>query len=52
MTQMKRMTVTLTAEQKRRIVEMRKTDEFCQCSIAEIIRTLLERALPESSKTA
>ena len=41
MTDMKRLTVSLTPELERTVIELRKTERFCRCSFAEIIRYLL-----------
>jgi len=53
MSDLKRMSISITEEMERKIVEMRKTDEFCRCSYAEIIRQLIEagvQSLEESKK--
>lgn len=53
MSDLKRMSISITEEMEQKIVEMRKTDEFCRCSYAEIIRQLIEagvQSLEESKK--
>lgn len=53
MSDLKRMSISITEEMERKNVEMRKTDEFCRCSYAEIIRQLIEagvQSLEESKK--
>lgn len=45
MTYNRRISVSLTPELETRIMEMRKTDEYCRASVAEIIRILIERGL-------
>lgn len=45
MTDMRRITIALPDDIDRRIVELRKTDEFTRLSYAEIVRRLLERGL-------
>lgn len=42
MSGLKRMSISIPEEMENKIVEMRKTDKFCRCSYAEIIRQLLE----------
>lgn len=44
-TNMRRITISFTPELEQKLVELRKTDEFCQCSIAEIVRRLMKSAL-------
>lgn len=41
----KRMSIYLPPELVQAVVEMRKTDEFCRCSYAEIIRYLMVQGL-------
>ncbi len=36
-----RLTISLTPEIDKKIIELRKTDAFCRCSLAEIIRYLI-----------
>lgn len=45
----RRMTLSLTPELDRAITELRKTEEFCRCSYAEIIRMLMTRGLERST---
>lgn len=45
MTNMKRQSISLTPELEQAIFELRKTDEFCRCSVSEIMRILLLRGL-------
>lgn len=45
MTTMKRMTISMPDELAKKIIELRKRDEFCQCSYSEIIRRLVESGL-------
>ena len=45
----RRMTLSLTPELDRAITELRKTEEFCRCSYAEIIRMLMTRGLERSA---
>lgn len=42
MSNLKRMSISISEEMENKIVELRKTDEFCRCSYTEIIRRLLE----------
>lgn len=41
MTEMKRVTISIPAELDRKIIEMRKQDEFVRSSYSEIVRTLI-----------
>ncbi len=41
MTNMSRLTVSLTPEIESKIIELRKTDRFCRSSLSEIIRALI-----------
>lgn len=41
----KRMSISLNEEMENKIVELRKTDEYCRCSYSEIIRRLLEQGI-------
>lgn len=43
--QLWRLSIQLTKEQEREIVEMRKTDEFCRTSYGELMRRLIDEAL-------
>lgn len=55
MTNMRRATISIPPEMDRRIVELRKKDQFVRCSYSEIVRQLLDlgmksEKLAESSK--
>ena len=50
MTNNRRISVSLTHDLETRVMEMRKTDEFCRLSVAEIIRILIARGLEEESR--
>ena len=39
-----RLTFTLTPDIEQKLVEMRKTDEFCRMSYGELVRLLLNEA--------
>lgn len=41
----KRMSISLNEDMENKIVNLRKTDEYCRCSYSEIIRKLLEQGL-------
>lgn len=41
----KRMSVTINKEMENKIIELRKTDEYCRCSYSEIIRKLIEAGM-------
>lgn len=41
MTEMKRVTISIPAELDKKIIEMRKQDEFVRSSYSEIVRTLI-----------
>lgn len=47
MTDMKRMSISISPEQERAILDLRKTEEFCRFSYAEIIRILMNRGIEE-----
>lgn len=49
MTNNRRISVSLTPDLEKRVMEMRKTDEFCRISVAEIIRILIARGLEEEN---
>jgi hypothetical protein len=42
---LKKFTVCMTDEQQREILEMRKTDEYCRCSLSEIARNVFDRGI-------
>lgn len=41
----KRMSVSINEDMENKIVELRKTDEYCRCSYSEIIRKLIEAGM-------
>lgn len=41
----KRMSISISEEMENKIVELRKTNEYCRCSYSEIIRRLLEQGI-------
>lgn len=47
MPDMKRMSISISPEQERAILDLRKTEEFCRFSYAEIIRILMNRGIEE-----
>lgn len=42
MSTVKRISVSLPEQLEKTIIEMRRTEEYCRCSYAEIIRMLME----------
>lgn len=52
MTKNRRISVSLTPELETRVMEMRKTDEYCRFSVAQIIRILIARGLEEADRPA
>ena len=48
MTEMKRMSISLQKDIEQAIIDLRKKDEYCKCSYAEIIRTLIVAGLNSS----
>ena len=40
-----RLSVQLTAEQAKKLIELRKQDEFCRLSYGEILRRLVDAGL-------
>ena len=52
MTENKRICVMIHPEMEEKIIELRKTDEFCRKSISEIVRILILRGLDAAEKTA
>ena len=40
-----RLSVQLTAEQAKKLIELRKRDEFCRLSYGEILRRLVDAGL-------
>lgn len=49
MTDNRRIAVSLNKQQEEKLIELRKTDEFCQCSFSEIIRTMFLRGLEQEN---
>lgn len=47
MSDMKRMSISISPEQERAILDLRKTEEYCRFSYAEIIRILMNRGIEE-----
>lgn len=47
MPDMKRMSISISPEQERAILDLRKTEEYCRFSYAEIIRILMNRGIEE-----
>lgn len=47
MTENKRMCISIPAELERRILELRKTDQYCRKSLSEIVRMLIMKGLEE-----
>ncbi len=45
MTDMYRITLSLTEAQEKKIFELRKTDKFCRSSVSDILRYLINQAL-------
>ncbi|MCD8368288.1 MAG: hypothetical protein LUC48_09750 [Clostridiales bacterium] len=45
MTETRRITISIPADIEAKLIELRKTDEFCRMSWAELIRTMIERGL-------
>lgn len=45
MTKMKRKSISLPLELEQAILNLRKTERFCRCSISEIMRVLLIKGL-------
>lgn len=41
----RRMSVSINEETDKKIIEMKKTDEYCRCSYSEIIRKLIEEGI-------
>lgn len=50
MEKMNRMTISVTPEIERAVVELRKTNEFCRSSYSEIIRQLIIKGLDSDNK--
>lgn len=50
MTNMPRRSVSLPHDTNERIINLRKTDKFCRCSLSEITRHLIEIGLKAEEK--
>ena len=48
-TEMKRISISVSEETDNQIMQLKKTDEYCRCSYAEIVRMLLEAGLRASN---
>lgn len=44
-TEMKRISISLPEEIDNQVIQMKKTDEYCRCSYAEIVRLLIEEGI-------
>ena len=51
-TEMKRISISMTDEQDAKVMELKRTEEYCRCSYAEIVRILIEAGLTALSKSA
>ena len=49
MTDMRRITISLTEEMDKKILDLRKDSRFARCSYSEIVRKALERSLDSMS---
>lgn len=47
-----RLSIALTPEQEKAIVELRKTDEYARCSFGEIVRQLIDAGLEAQNHDA
>lgn len=47
-TEMKRISISLQEELDNQIIELKKTDKYCRCSYAEIVRNLIELGIRAS----
>ncbi len=47
MTNMRRVTVSLTKDMDKRILDLKKEDRFARCSYAEVVRQIVEHGLDE-----
>lgn len=47
-TEMKRISISLPDEIDSQVIQLKRTEEFCRCSYAEIVRMLLERGIRAS----
>ena len=41
----KRMSISINEEMDKKIIELKKTDQYCRCSYAEIVRQLIEAGI-------
>lgn len=41
----KRMSISINEEMDKKIIELKKTDKYCRCSYAEIVRQLIEAGI-------
>lgn len=51
MTDMKRITISVPDELDKKILELKKTDEFARASYSEVVRTILLRGLYGADRT-
>lgn len=51
MSDMKRMSISISKEQEEAILSLRKTDMYCRLSYAEIIRLLLNEGIEQLVST-
>ena len=47
----KRVALTLDSTMENKLYELRKTDEYCRCSLSEILRRLLADKLRDEGRT-
>jgi len=47
LTENKRMCISIPSELEKKILELRKTDQFCRKSLSEIVRFLIQKGLEE-----
>ena len=41
----KRMSISINEEMDKKIIELKKTDKYCRCYYAEIVRQLIEAGI-------
>lgn len=46
----KRMSLTLPTELEKKVVELRRSEKFCRCSYAEILRFLIKAGIDSYEK--
>ena len=51
-TDMKRISISLSDAIDEKVMEMKRTEEYCRSSYAEIIRILIERGIAAEKKEA